>query len=168
MSDTIEPKIHLLKEPRVFANAKKKQAEKRAAKTRERFTLTEFDKELCAIVAEQPAVKIIELCDLLDCGRAKVKNSLKKQSVKNRLARMRATRHELTEILFDTCVKRLMQLVNQADPALSLAALKMITPALFAEKTQNFKIDQTNTQIYEVQIGPEGQVYQSHRGIDAN
>lgn len=136
----------------------------KADRVRALYRLDPLDGKICEIIFEHPVATYPEIAALVGCTVAQVRWRLEKPAVRKRLNEMRQTKDELIEKAKLVGIRRLMQLVMSKDDWIALQACKVL---LHGELSQTpLKVpDGGMGMIYEVQIGPQGQVYQTMRAI---
>jgi hypothetical protein len=128
------------------------------------YRLDAIDHKIIEIFQENPLATHKEVAALLDLSKKQIELRMKKPGIRKRLDDMRSSVQQLIQRAQILGVKRLMQLMVSRDEWVALQASKAIlAPLLNVGKIQ---VDQTNRSIvYEVQIGKEGQIYQTAREL---
>jgi alkylated DNA nucleotide flippase Atl1 len=137
----------------------------KADRMRELYRIDPLDGKICEIIYEHPVATFKEIAALVGCTERQVRWRLDKPSVRKRLDDMRSTKDQLIEKAKVLGIRRLMQLVVSKDEWVALQACKVL---LYGELSQvALKIPEgANAMVYEVQIGAEGQVYQTMRAMN--
>jgi len=136
----------------------------KADRLREIYRCDPLDGKICEIIFEHPTATYPEIAALVGCTVKQVRWRLEKPAVRKRLNEMRATKDSLIERAKVLGIRRLMQLVVSKDEWIALQACKVL---LHGELSQSpLKVPEGGMgMIYEVQIGPQGQVYQTMKAV---
>lgn len=134
-----------------------------AERVRVAYTLTPLDLRVCEIYFENPAVSFKEAAALCGTTAYTVKASLAKPAVIKRLADMRESISELIKRGQVLAVRKLMQLCMSKDEYIALSAAKyFLKPILDSYGAAGgMPADDGRKIVFEVQVGPQGQVFQT-------
>lgn len=135
-----------------------------ADRLKEAYRLDPLDQKICEVLFEHPEATIRETAALADTTRAVVERRLKKPAVRKRLEDMRRGVTDLIRRGQVMGIRRLMQLMRSSDEYVALQACKIVMQPLL--NTANLNVDMSQRMVYEVQVGPQGQVFQTMRPLD--
>ena len=138
----------------------------KADRVRELYRCDPLDSKLCEIIYEHPTVTYPELSALTGITVKQVRWRLEKPAVRKRLNDMHQSKADLIEKAKLIGIRRLMKLVVSEDEWVALQACKVLLHGELA--TTPLKVPEGGVGVvYEVQIGPQGQVYQTMRQLNA-
>lgn len=131
---------------------------------RELYRLDELDKKLCSIINEHPTATYPELAALTGSTRKQVEWRLKKPAVRKRLDDMTQTKDQLISHAKLVGIRRLTALAMSKDEFVALQACKVLLAGELSHAP--IKVPDGGVGVvYEVQIGPQGQVFQTMRAM---
>jgi len=138
----------------------------KADRVRSLYRIDPLDSKICEIIYEHPVATYGEIAALVGCTLKQVRWRLQKPAVRKRLDDMRQSKEQLIERAKLVGIRRLTKLAMSADEWVALQACKIL---LHGELSQvPLKVpDGAAGVVYEVQIGPQGQVYQTMRAVAA-
>jgi len=125
------------------------------------YSLDALDKKLCEIIYEHPSVTYTELAALTNTTSHQVKFRLTKPAVKRRLSDMRISKSALMERAKVLGLRKLAKLVGSQDEWIALQACKVLLHGELAAPSVKISAEASQGVVYEVQIGAEGQVFQT-------
>lgn len=136
----------------------------KADRVRALYRLDPLDNKICEIIYEHPTATYPEIAALTGATLKQVRWRLEKPAVRKRLNDMTQTKEQLISKAKEMGLRRLMALVMSKDEWVALQACKVL---LHGELSQvPMKVPEGGVGVvYEVQIGPQGQVYQTMRAL---
>lgn len=132
-------------------------------KVKAHFRVNDTDKLIVQILFENPICTPKQVAALLDISPARVREAIKKPGVRKMLEESKASVMDLVKRGQLTGMRKLMALTRSTDEWVALQASKILTAAVLAPAQKGVLDPLGNGMIYEVQIGPTGQVFQTVR-----
>lgn len=136
----------------------------KADRIRELYRLDPLDQKLCEIIYEHPTTTYPELAALTGATLKQVRWRMEKPAVRKRLNDMHETTAQLVKRAKEMGLRRLMSLLMSKDEWVALQAVKIACAGEMALGSVKVP-DGAAGVVYEVQIGPQGQVYQTMRAV---
>lgn len=128
------------------------------------FRTNDLDKKIVSILLENPLATPKQVGALLDQEPARVREALQKPGVRRMLEEANATINDLVKRGQALGLRKLMHLAHSSkDEWVQLQASKILTAAILAPAGKNVVDPMGNGIVYEVQVGANGQVYQTVR-----
>ena len=127
----------------------------------ENYKLDGLDAKICEIIYEHPIVSYKELAALTGANISQIKFRLTKPVVRKRIADMHMSKADLIERAKLLGVRKLTRLLNSQDEWIALQACKVLLHGELAAPSVKISSAPAEGITYEVQIGSEGQVFQT-------
>lgn len=135
------------------------------ARVREFYAVDPLDKEIIKILYEHPTASYREISGLLGVTTRQVEKRVRKPGVMKRLSDARMDVDELVKKGQEIGLKKLIGLSGSKDEFIALQASKLLSaPALASAMVRGGGLPPSGV-VYEVQVGPQGQVYQTVRAL---